>query len=315
MADALSPGLSATARVPASSANLGAGFDSLAVALAIYDEVTATVTEGGLRVEVVGEDADIVAQDESHLVVRAIRRGLAVRGMAAPGLVVQCRNAVPHARGLGSSATAIVAGLAAAQALVAKSEGAEELLDQAELVQLGSEFEGHPDNASASVLGGAVVSWTETEAEAEAEGGPARFRAAPVQVSPQVVPVVFIPQSRGLTHISRGVLPELVPRGDAVTNLSRSALMVLALGSDPDLLFPASEDRLHQPHRAAEQPETAELVRALRDRGVAAMVSGAGPSVLALTSREAHRAACAEVLAGTGWERREISFAQAAKAW
>ncbi|MGL6236589.1 MAG: homoserine kinase [Segniliparus sp.] len=311
MADQLPLGLSATARVPASSANLGAGFDSLAVALAIYDEVTATVTEGGLRVEVVGEDADVVAHDEAHLVVRAVRRGLAARGKAAPGLLVQCRNAVPHARGLGSSATAIIAGLAVAQALVAKAEGSESLLDQTELVQLGGEFEGHPDNAAASVFGGAVVSWTDIEAAT----GAARYRAAPVQVSSQVAPVVFIPQSRGLTHVSRGVLPALVSREDAVANLSRSALMVLALSSDPALLFPASDDRLHQPHRAAEQPATAELVRELRARGVAAMVSGAGPSVLALTSQEAERASCAEVVAGDGWERREVSFAQAAQAW
>ncbi|EFV14757.2 homoserine kinase [Segniliparus rugosus] len=305
MADALPLGLSATVRVPASSANLGSGFDSLAVALAIYDEVTATVAESGLRVEVVGEDADVVAVDERHLVVQAIRRGLQARGWSAPGLLVRCVNAVPHARGLGSSAAAAVGGLAVAQALAAKAAGSEELLDQAQLVQLGGEFEGHPDNAAASALGGAVVSW--------AEGG-GQYRAAPIRLSPQVSPVVFIPQSRGLTHVSRGVLPSLVPREDAVANLSRSALMVLALSADPALLFAASEDRLHQPHRAAEQPETAALVQALRDRGVAAMVSGAGPSVLALTSGDADRLACAEAPVGHCWERREVSFAQGVQA-
>ncbi|ADG97166.1 homoserine kinase [Segniliparus rotundus DSM 44985] len=299
-------GLSATARVPASSANLGSGFDSLAVALAIYDQVSATVAPDGLRGEVVGEDADVLAVDETHLVVRAVRRGLAMRGRSAAGLVLRCDNAVPHARGLGSSATAVVAGLAVAQALVAKADGNPELLDRAELVRLAGEFEGHADNAAASVFGGGVVSWV-------ADDG--HCRATQIQVSAQVKPVVFIPQSRGVTHVSRGILPDLVPRADAVANLSRSALMVVALTREPALLFDASQDWLHQPHRAAEQPETAELVRSLRARGFAAMVSGAGPSVLALAASETELRALAETPVGQGWERREIPLARPAQAW
>ena len=172
MSRILPAGLTASATVAASSANLGPGFDSLGLALSLYDEIVVQTTESGLLVEVEGEGAGQVPLGPDHLVVKAIERGLRVAGVAASGLSVRCRNAIPHSRGLGSSAAAVVGGLAAANGLVAQTDS--EPISEAELVQLSSEFEGHPDNAAAAVLGGAVVSWT----EAGAESGPPTYAGA-----------------------------------------------------------------------------------------------------------------------------------------
>lgn len=155
MPEHLPVGLAARASVAASSANLGPGFDSLGLALDLYDEIDVETTESGLTIDVVGEGEGQVPLDSSHLVVRAIEHGLRAAGVSAPGLIVRCRNRIPHSRGLGSSAAAVVGGLAAVNGLVAQTDLA--TLSHDELVQLSSEFEGHPDNASAAVLGGAVV--------------------------------------------------------------------------------------------------------------------------------------------------------------
>jgi homoserine kinase len=141
-------------RVPASTANLGPGFDALGMALGLYDTVEVTVTDGGVRVEVTGEGAGQVPTDESHLVVRALRAGVDALGVSLPGVFLRCHNAIPHARGLGSSAAAIVAGVAAAYGLAGKP------LDEHAL-QLAAEFEGHADNAAASLYGGLVLAWQE----------------------------------------------------------------------------------------------------------------------------------------------------------
>jgi homoserine kinase len=272
----LPPGLTATAVVAASSANLGPGFDSMGLAIGLYDEIVVETTESGLVVEVEGEGSGQVPLDGSHLVVRAIERGLRETGVSAPGLIVRCRNDIPHSRGLGSSAAAVVGGLAAANGLAAQSDSTP--MSPERLVQVSSEFEGHPDNAAAAVLGGAVVSWT------AAGAGDPRYAAAPIRLHPDIAIFAAVPQVRSSTAETRVLLPEHVRHTDARFNLSRAALLVVALTERPDLLMEATEDVLHQPQRAAAMPASAEYLAMLRRCGVAAMLSGAGPAVLALST-------------------------------
>lgn len=279
MTKTLPAGLTVTARVPASSANLGPGFDTLGLALGLYDEITVTTTGSGLDIRVEGEGAEDVPWGPSHLVVRAIERGLESAGVWADGLKVLCRNAIPHSRGLGSSASAVVGGLAAANGLAKKVAPENELTD-AQMVQLASEFEGHPDNASASVLGGAVVSWSDTAVAAEQR----EYHAVRLAVHPDIRVVALVPSARSSTAHTRGLLPDLVPHRDAAFNVSRGALAVVALTERPDLLMAATEDLLHQAQRAPALPITTRWIATLRAAGIAAAVSGAGPTVLALTT-------------------------------
>jgi homoserine kinase len=255
--------------VPATSANLGPGFDALGLALSLYDDVVVRVADEGLFVDVAGEGAESVPRTRRHLVVRALQAGFDVLGGQPRGLEVVCANRIPHGRGLGSSAAAIVAGLAAARALVL---GGADMLDDDALLALAAELEGHPDNVAACLLGGLTLAWTSTD-------GPAR--AVRLPVSPALRPVVFVPTTSASTAKARKLLPETVPHADAARNAARSALLVHALAADPGLLLVATEDRLHQQYRAASQTRTAGLVDALRAGGVPAVVSGAGPSVLA----------------------------------
>ncbi|MBP2450880.1 homoserine kinase [Mycolicibacterium lutetiense] len=278
MNQTLPAGLTATAVVAASSANLGPGFDSLGLALSLYDEIIVETTESGLQVEVEGEGAGQVPLDATHLVVRAIEAGLRATGHRAAGLIVRCRNGIPHSRGLGSSAAAVVGGLAVVNGLVAQS-GSDPMTED-QLIQLSSEFEGHPDNAAAAVLGGAVVSWTETD-----DDGRPRYRAVPVRVHPDIRLFPAVPQQRSSTAETRAVLPEQVSHVDARFNLSRAALLVVALTERPDLLMTATQDVLHQPQRAAAMPASAEYLQLLRRCGIAAVLSGAGPTVLGLSSQ------------------------------
>ncbi|MCG5430702.1 homoserine kinase [Mycobacterium sp. MYCO198283] len=276
MISTLPAGLTAAAAVPASSANLGPGFDSLGLALDWYDEISAQTTESGLHIEVVGEGAGQVPRTPDHLVVRAIHTGLEAMGVAVAGLKVRCRNVIPHSRGLGSSAAAVTGGLAVANALVAQT--GHPILSRAQLVQLASEFEGHPDNAAAAVLGGAVVSWTSGTAATPV------YAAAPLRLHPDIRLVVAVPEQRSSTAETRVLLPDTVRHDAASFNVSRAALLVVALTERPDLLFPATEDLLHQPQREAAMPASAEYLRQLRRCGIAAVLSGAGPSVIALTT-------------------------------
>jgi homoserine kinase len=255
-------------RVPATSANLGPGFDSLGLALTLYDEVEARVTGGGVTVEVAGEGAGDLPGDETHLVVRAMRQAFDVLGRQPPGLALRCRNRIPQARGLGSSSAAIVAGIVLARALV-EDGGAR--MDDGAVLTLADAIEGHPDNVAPCLLGGFTIAWT-------GEGGAGAVRR---ETAPEIRPVVFVPEERGLTEVARAALPKTVPHADAAFNAGRAALLVHALAGDPGRLLAATEDRLHQDYRAEGMPATAGLVARLRGEGVAAVVSGAGPSVLA----------------------------------
>lgn len=273
----LPAGLVASAAVSASSANLGPGFDSIGLALNLCDEIVVETTVSGLEVIVEGEGAGQVPLGPEHLVVRAIERGLQVAGVSAPGLLVRCRNAIPHSRGLGSSAAAVVSGLAAANGLIAQTDSAP--LTEAQLIQLSSEFEGHPDNAAAAVLGGAVVSWVD-------RSGPApEYSAVGLRPHPDIRLFCAIPEERSLTSETRVLLPVEVSHDDATFNVSRAALLVVALTKRPDLLIPATEDLLHQPQRASAMPASAEYLRLLRRLNVSATLSGAGPSLIALSTK------------------------------
>jgi homoserine kinase len=270
-------------RVPATSANLGPGFDALGLALGLHDDVAAEVTGDDVRVTVTGQGAGELPADDRHLVVRAMRATFDALGGQPAGLAVECVNRIPQARGLGSSSAAIVAGVLLARALVA--DGAERL-DDAALLRLAAEIEGHPDNVAPCLLGGFTVAWTE----------PTGARAVSLAPAAGVNPTVFVPDERGLTATARAALPASVPHADAALTAGRAALLVHALTAEPALLLPATEDRLHQHYRAEGMPGTYALVTALREAGVAAVVSGAGPTVLALTDPGA------DFEPGTGWQ-------------
>jgi homoserine kinase len=258
-------------RVPASTANLGSGFDALGIALGLYDEVTVEAAASGLDVQVQGEGAGQVPLDEDHLLVRAIR---AVDD-TPDGLIVRCRNVIPHSRGLGSSAAAVVAGVAAGYALAGRSLDEPGLDDRA--LQLAAEFEGHADNAAASLFGGLVLAW--------GEGKAGRcYRAVRLEPHADLHALVFIPATESSTKTTRGLLPAQVPHADAAFAAGRAALAVHAVTTAPDLLMPATEDRLHQGYREPAWPDTIRVVEALRAAGFPATVSGAGPTVFTLVS-------------------------------
>lgn len=257
--------------VPATSANLGPGFDSLGLALDLRDELTASITGAGLEVDVVGEGAAELPTDEQNLVVRAMREAFDVLGEQPPGLRLGCRNVVPHARGLGSSAAAIVGGIHLARALV--EDGRSRLPDLAAF-QLAATLEGHPDNVAAASFGGLTVAWREAGV----------FHAAPAQVAPGVRAVVLVPPTPVATEVARALLPDAVPHADAAASAGRAALLVAALATGwTAKLHDATRDWLHQEYRRPAMPETLDLVDGLRSAGRAAVVSGAGPSVLVLT--------------------------------
>ncbi len=288
-----------TVIVPATSANLGPGFDALGLALDLVDEVTAEVVPDGYRVEVTGEGAGEVPTGADHLIVATMLTTFDRMSVARPpGLRLFCRNRIPHARGLGSSSAAIVAGITLARGLVdrrtndaTRSAGA---WTDAAALALAAELEGHPDNVAPCLLGGFTIAWT------------ARDGAHAVRLTPAaaVTPVVYVPAARGLTAQARAALPARVPHRDAVFNTGRAALLVHALTAAPELLLAATEDRLHQPYRAPSMPETALLVAHLRDAGVPAFVSGAGPSVLALVNAAGPPAPDPP----SGWWSRSLSY-------
>lgn len=256
--------------VPATAANLGPGFDSLGLALDLRDELTAAVTGSGLVIEVTGAGADDVPIGEEHLVVRAMRAAFAEMGEQPAGLRLSCTNRIPHGRGLGSSSAAIVAGVGLARALVA---GGTLLMDDAAAFDLAARLEGHPDNVAPAFYGGFTIS-------GEADG---TFYAVTAGLDPRICAFAFVPPTPLATSAARGLLPASVPHAEAAANAGRAALLVAALSARPEHLFRATEDFLHQRYREAAMPESLALVRKLRAEGIAAVVSGAGPTVLAFT--------------------------------
>ncbi|MGW0590166.1 homoserine kinase [Streptosporangium sp. NPDC002607] len=304
-----------TVQVPATSANLGPGFDTLGLALDLHDEVEVELFEpsggSGSRsavIEVEGEGAGELDGGEGHLIVTTMRTTFDRMGLGQPlGIRLRCLNRIPHARGLGSSSAAICAGIIAARALAttpyqdgsapAHRPGARPEFTDDEVFALATEIEGHPDNVAPCLAGGLTVAWT------DGTGTPHLVRLLPHS---DVRPVVLIPGYRLSTEVARGLLPKAVPHADAAANAGRAALLVAALTArpEPELLLAATEDRLHQDYRAPAMPLTADLVRRLRGAGVAAVVSGAGPTVLAFSTVNTQDLIAAEV--GNDWHIRPL---------
>ena len=285
-------GRTATVRVPATSANLGPGFDTLGLALALYDDLTVTVTGGaGVFVDVHGVGAGEVPTDETNLVVRSVKHTFDHFGIDMPGLHLEAHNSIPHGRGMGSSGAAIVSGVMAAKGLL---EGVVDI-DADTLLTLATELEGHPDNVAPALFGGLTIAWT-------TQDGP---RAKKLIVHRGVSPVVCVPAATMSTALARSLQPTSVPHADAVFNVSRSSLLIAALIQSPELLLEATQDRLHQDYRASAMPETNALIQVLRSNGLAAVVSGAGPSILVLASDPSQRLVAAQLVAdnaATPWE-------------
>ena len=279
-------------RVPATCANLGPGFDSLGLALAWYDDVSAVRSGSALQVEVSGMGAADLPRDERHLVVRAMDATFAELGEQRGGLSLRCTNSIPQGVGVGSSAAAVVAGVLLARSLV--RDGAVRL-DDASVLGLAARLEGHPDNAAAAQLGGFTIAWSE----------PSGVRAVRLEPVSSLRAVVLLPDSTLATATARGLLPQSVPHTDAVHAAARSALLVHAITAEPDLLLAATEDRLHQAYREPAMPGTLALVAGLRAAGLAAVVSGAGPSVLVLGGADLTEAVAAALADRAGAGRSE----------
>jgi homoserine kinase len=280
--------------VPATSANLGAGFDCLGLALDIVNRVEVEVrgwATGAVELDVDGEGRDELPADRSNRFVVGLETALREVGGELPegvGWRVEMRNAIPLARGLGSSAAATIGGLVAGNALLGGA------LSSGDLLRLADEIEGHPDNAAPALFGGFVVSGSfDGRVEAIRFEAPRELRA-----------VLFIPELRLSTADLRAVLPDEVPRADAIANLRRVAIGVAGLATgQTDLLAELTVDRLHEPYRAAVYPALPILVEAAREAGaIGACLSGAGSTVLAFAStvqqitkvEAAFRAAAAE---------------------
>jgi homoserine kinase len=289
-------------KVPASSSNLGPGFDSLAVALGLYDTVAARLSGNGIHVIVSGEGEGELPTDERHLVAAAMCATFEQLGHKLRGLELFCENEIPQERGLGSSAAAITAGIMLARHLVRDGPS---LLDEAAVIKLAAEIEGHPDNVAACMLGGFTIAWREA-AGLSSGGGVRALRMKGVR---GVQPIIFVPAHRGRTAQARATLPATVPLKDAYFNASRTALLMGALTGAPELLLEATEDRLHQGYRARAMPETAKLIAVLREMGLAAVVSGAGPSVLVLAPYDQDLVSRAQSARPDGWWARPIAVA------
>lgn len=270
--------------VPATTANLGPGFDTLGMALTIQDRLTATVVDApGVRVDVHGVGEGEVPTDETNLIARSMAHAFASKKIPMPGIHLEAHNVIPHGRGLGSSGAAIVSGVMAAKGLL---EGIADF-SASELLSLATDMEGHPDNIAPSLFGGLTIAWMTDE-------GPKHKK---LSVHRGVSLVVAVPEDSSMsTQLARSLQPETVPHKDAIFNLSRSALLIAALIQSPELLFEATEDRLHQNYRASAMKDTDALLQTLRAKGYAAVVSGAGPSVLILCPDPGQRLDIAQVV-------------------
>ena len=288
--------------VPATSANLGSGFDTFGLALDLRDRYAAQVLdEAVFDVDVSGEGADDVKRDKNNLVIRAMLRGFEFMGQKPRGLALRALNVTPHGRGLGSSASAIVGGLALARELVL---GGEQYMSLDEMMLLATELEGHPDNVAAAIHGGATIAWMEDIY------GVKTGRAVTIPVHHDIKAVLFIPEAHLSTSKARKLLPETVSHRDAVVNASHSALLSVALATRPDLLLTATEDFLHQNYRAEAYSKSMALVAQLRSHGVAAMISGAGPAVLVLHAINEPALAEAINSAPSGFTAKELAISR-----
>ncbi len=272
----LKVGLRATVQVPATSANLGPGFDSLGLALNWTDEATLEVIPNGFEFELSGEGADEVPRDESHLVIATALEALSSLNVSVPGLRLSAHNTIPHGSGLGSSSAALVAGLLLAWGLARPGEEP----DRDWLLREAYVREGHADNIAPAIFGGFVITWSDFEAAASDLG----VRVCTSTVHPDIVAIAFVPQFQLPTTKARGVLPAKIDFQDAAANTARSALLVHAMAAKPELLYPATADWLHQDYRRELLPTSHALMSALRKEGFAAFISGAGPTVLVLTT-------------------------------
>lgn len=328
-------------RVPATSANLGSGFDTVGLALDYHDELTFTLSDDpadtDAHVIIEGEGARTLPRDETHLVVSTFRRACRTFGLGRLGFTLEAHNRIPQARGMGSSAEAIVAGIAAAAAFAQEGE-----LNRSAIFDLAATIEGHPDNVAPAVFGGLTVSWDFSTAEGVGSvpipgGEPLHggFHTVNYPVDPAITAAVFVPDYELSTEKARQALPATLPYRDAVYNVSRVGLLPAAMnpgalaaattssdGSDADggiaasvtpsalaatantLLYTATQDKLHQPYRAALMEPSWKLIERFRSHGYAAAVSGAGPCVLVLhygDARGAIDAIAAEDLASGHW--------------
>ncbi|WP_285242415.1 homoserine kinase [Pseudarthrobacter sp. fls2-241-R2A-127] len=267
----IEPGQRVTVRVPATSANLGPGYDSLGLALALHDTLTVeSLDTDELLFELHGEGAETLPRDASHLVIRAMDAAFGRLGYRHGGLKVTAQNVNPHGRGLGSSASAVVAAVSAANAMV--PAGSRRGKDW--ILQLTSEIEGHPDNVAPAIFGGLALSWQDSE----------QYSSTSATVAGDVIPVVAVPDFELSTEAARALLPVSVGHHAAAMNSGRAALLIHALTQKPEYLLPGTEDYLHQSYRAEAMRPSAALIGALRKSGFAAVVSGAGPTVLVLAN-------------------------------
>jgi homoserine kinase len=267
-------------KIPATSANLGPGFDTLGMALSFYDEYVAEVIDSGLEIKIVGEGEKDIPRDASNLIYSTIKLVFERFGKSVPALRITCHNNIPHGRGMGSSGAAVSGGVMLAAGLLQP----EIVLTEQQLLDFATEIEGHPDNVAPALFGGLTIAWKD-------ESGPHHKK---LTVHRGVSPLVLVPPNQMSTKLARSLQPQSVPHTDAVFNVSRSALLVAALTQSPELMFAATEDRLHQNYRASAMPETSKLIEALRAQGHPAVVSGAGPSVLVLEDDPAKRVAAVE---------------------
>ena len=272
MIDMLPLNITVRVDVPATTANLGAGFDALGLALAIYNTVEGRLGVGPSVLEVEGEGAELLNRAEDNLVLRAARSLFQHIGQRPPSLHLRCLNRIPVTRGLGSSAAAAVGGLLVANELAGAP------LERNEILQLAVQWEGHGDNVAAALYGGLTVACQTEE----------RTYAVAVPVKGDIQAVLVIPDRPMSTGESRAILPDTVTRADAVHNIQRTALIVAALQAGQlEMLSEAMKDRLHQPYRANLLPGFYPAIDAARQAGAyGASLSGSGSTLIALTSAE-----------------------------
>ncbi len=297
-------------RVPATSANLGSGFDTVGLALDYHDELTFTLNDdpndGIAHVIIHGEGADTLPRDETHLVVSTFRRACATFGLGRLGFTLEATNNIPQARGMGSSAEAIVAGIAAAAAFAQTGD-----LNRPAVFDMAAQIEGHPDNVAPAVFGGLTVSWdfeTRQALPRELPYKDAVYNVSRVGLLPAAMNPVVLAQAAQQGKSGVAAAPAQDADTCACSGGTRESAfadeLAAAQAQSNALLFTATQDKLHQPYRGTLMPPSTELIALFRSKGYAAAVSGAGPCVLVLhygNAREAIDQIASEQLASGHW--------------